>query len=62
MENLDLINDFQEERECLYKGERYSVRDNGAVFRHRKEGGNKRPLDEFWTFGKENKNGYMGKI
>jgi len=57
--NVD-INDFQIEKDCLYKGERYSVRDNGAVLRHSIEGKNPRPTDNKWTFGKKNeKTGYM---
>lgn len=53
------INDYQEERECVYKGEHYSVRDNGAVMRHRKEGKAQRPLDEKWTFGRANEKCYF---
>lgn len=44
----------------MYKGELYSVRDNGAVFRHARKGKRKRKEDETWTFGKTNKKtGYM---
>lgn len=46
-----LINIYDEERICEYKGEVYSVRDNGAVMRHPKEGKRIRPLDNVWTFG-----------
>jgi len=54
------INDFKEEKECTYKGERYSVRDNGAVLRHSREGKRQRQSDNIWTFGKQNeKTGYM---
>lgn len=54
------IDDFTEVRECDYKNEHYSVRDNGAVMRHPKEGKNPRPTDNEWTFGKRNaSNGYM---
>jgi len=54
------INDFKQEVECIYKGEKYSVRDNGAVFRHSREGKRPRKYDDFWTFGKPNGNhGYM---
>jgi hypothetical protein len=28
------INDYTKQVECVYKNEKYSVRDNGAVFRH----------------------------
>ncbi|GAB6392607.1 MAG: HNH endonuclease [Treponematales bacterium] len=52
--------DFDRQVDCTYKGERYSVRDNGAVLRHSREGGRKRPADDQWTFGKPNKKtGYM---
>ncbi|MBX2968204.1 MAG: HNH endonuclease [Cyclobacteriaceae bacterium] len=51
---------FKREVECLYKEERYSVRDNGAVFRHSREGKRPRPTDNQWTFGKANDmTGYM---
>ena len=30
---MDDIDDFTREVECIYKDERYAVRDNGAVFR-----------------------------
>lgn len=36
--DVDLLNDFKETKTCTYKGERYSVRDNGAVLRHAREG------------------------
>ena len=50
--------DYTEERECDYKGEHYSVRDNGTIMRHSKE--KKRPNDNEWTFGrKDPSSGYM---
>lgn len=49
------IKEFFEEKECLYDGERYSVRDNGAVLRHSRIGQRRRRNDDEWTFGKENK-------
>lgn len=53
------INDYKVEVSCEYKGETYSVRDNGAIMRHPKNG-RIRPLDNQWTFGKKNEsNGYM---
>lgn len=58
MNTHDLLNDFTEERECDYKGEKYSVRDNGAVMRHAREGKATRKYDEMWTFGKPNDKGY----
>lgn len=54
------VEDFRQEAECIYKDERYSVRDNGAVFRHPHDGKRPRPTDNQWTFGKLNdKTGYM---
>jgi hypothetical protein len=54
------VDDFTQEAECVYKDERYSVRDNGAVMRHPREGKQPRPTDSKWTFGKPNdKTGYM---
>lgn len=59
MEYVD-INDFKEVKDCIYKGERYSVRDNGEIMRHQREGKRVRQEDGIWTFGKKNKqNGYM---
>lgn len=54
------VNDFKQEIECIYKDEKYSVRDNGAVFRYPRDGKRPRKYDNFWTFGKPNdKHGYM---
>ena len=48
------VNDYTREEECIYKDERYSVRDNGAVWRYPREGKKPRPTDCQWTFGKPN--------
>ncbi len=48
------VNDFTLEIECIYEEERYSVRDNGAVFRHQQIGKRVRQNDNQWTFGKVN--------
>ena len=54
------IDNFSTEKECVYKDEKYSIRDNGAVLRHPREGNRPRPTDNQWTFGKPNeKTGYM---
>lgn len=54
------INEYTRETTCEYKGELYSVRDNGAVMRHLRKGKKARKLDNVWTFGTKNKaNGYM---
>lgn len=56
----DLIDIYDIEKTCLYRGEIYHVRDNGAIFRCRRPNKNKRPLDEKWTFGNPNdQTGYM---
>lgn len=53
------VDDFYEEvRECDYKGEHYSVRDNGAVMRHPRLGRRITKNDNVWTFGKPNSKGY----
>lgn len=54
------IDHFEKECECIYKEERYCVRDNGAVLRHTSNQGRTRPTDNRWTFGKVNKRtGYL---
>ncbi len=55
-----LLDSYSEVRECDYKGEHYSVRDNGAVMRHPKQGRKPRPSDNEWTFGvRDEKTAYM---
>lgn len=47
-------------RECDYKNEHYSVRDDGAVMRHPKSLLQPRPLDNKWTYGKfDETSGYL---
>ena len=54
------INDFTQEITCIYKNDVYSVRDNGAIMRHCRDGMRKRKLDDVWTFGIPNYHtGYM---
>lgn len=54
------IDDYNEVKDCIYKDEHYSVRDNGAVMRHPREGKQVRRDDNVWTFGKPNdRTGYM---
>lgn len=54
------INDYSEERICIYNNEFYSVRDNGAIMRHCRDGKRKRKDDDVWTFGKVDKRtGYL---
>ena len=57
MEQIDV---FEKEKQCVFKEHHYSVRDNGAVKRHPKEGSRPSKLDNTWTFGtKDNRTGYM---
>lgn len=51
MKMNNMVDIFKRELECDYRGEHYSVRDNGAVKRHQREGKKKRELDDVWTFG-----------
>ena len=47
-------------KECYYKGEHYSARSDGYVFRHTPENKRPRKLDNNWTLGRKNpQNGYM---
>ncbi len=57
---MDIMEQFSEEKQCEYKGEIYSARDNGAIMRHAREGKIIRNLDNVWTFGNKNhETGYM---
>lgn len=47
------INQYTEVRVCTYKGERYSVRNNGWILRHVRDHMRERAADNEWTFGKE---------
>ena len=53
------IDDFEQEKECFYMGEKYCVRDNGAVLRYPKDSTKPRLLDNKWTFGKTGSHGYL---
>jgi len=53
------LNDFKRKAECTYKGEQYSVRDNGAVFRHARKDKPLRKYDNKWTFGTPRKDAYL---
>lgn len=47
-------------KDCIYKGEHYRARDDGAVFRYQRQNERKRKYDCFWTYGKPDKHsGYM---
>lgn len=55
---INVDQEYTREVECEYKGEKYKVRDNGAVLRMAREGKPKRPKDEIWTFGHRIDRGY----
>lgn len=55
---INVDQEYSREIECEYKGERYKVRDNGAILRMAREGMPKRPKDEIWTFGETINRGY----
>jgi hypothetical protein len=56
----DLLDTYNGVKECHYKNEHYSVRDNGAVFRHTPNNKRTRPTDNKWMFGKLNqRTGYL---
>ncbi len=60
MVNDTILNTYETEKVCVYKNETYSVRDNGAIMRHPKKEGKKRPYDNKWTFGTPDmETGYM---
>ena len=53
------VNDYREEKSCVYKNETYLVRDNGAVLRKARPNQRVRKHDDRWTFGiKNEENGY----
>ena len=56
----NLLDTYTLDLECNYKGERYSVRDNGAVLKHPRIDKKPRPTDNKRTFGKlNNRTGYL---
>lgn len=57
---MELIDDFEKEVEVEYEGERYLVRDNGAVLRKNQYRKKARRNDNKWSFGIPNSSsGYM---
>lgn len=56
----NLINLFDCEVQCEYKGRKFGARDNGAIMRYPKEGHKPNVYDNKWTFGTKNDStGYM---
>lgn len=57
------IDDYKKIKECVYKDEQYSARDNEPVMRHQRDGMRKRKLDDVWSFGTPNfATSYMKKL
>lgn len=50
---------FEKQLDCIYKDQKYSVRDNGAVLRHARQGRSIRKQDNRWMFGTPNSQGYL---
>jgi hypothetical protein len=50
-----LLDNYGNEIEVEYRGERYRVRNNGAVYRLNQFRKRSRPLDKQWTFGRQDK-------
>ena len=60
METIDLLNEFDTEKVCEYRGRIFKVRDNGAILRMAKSNCKPSKLDNIWTFGKKDeKTGYL---
>ena len=60
MDTKDLLEVFDRETRCEYKGRQYRARDNGAIYRLPKEGCRPSKLDNVWSFGVKNpETGYM---
>lgn len=60
MENQNLLEVFDREMQCEYKGRQYLARDNGSICRLPKEGCRPSKMDNVWSFGTKNpNNGYM---
>lgn len=56
----ELLSQYSKIRECDFKERHYSVRDNGAIYRHPKKDCRPSKLDCTWTFGtKDSTTGYM---
>ena len=59
MDSKSIIDVFDREIRCEYKGRHYLVRDNGAVFRLPKQEGRCSRWDNVWTFGRPNEKKYL---
>lgn len=59
METKALLEVFDRVTQCEYKDRQYLVRDNGAICRLPKEGCRLSKMDNVWSFGTKNPDGYM---
>jgi len=57
---LERLDQYDREKEVEFDGDKYLVRDNGAVYRKHRPGRRRSSLDETWTFGRHDRSsGYM---
>jgi hypothetical protein len=57
---LEKIDQYDREKEVEFDGDKYRVRDNGAVYRMHKPGRRRSSVDKTWTFGRlEKSSGYL---
>ncbi len=57
---LELLDQYDLEKEVEFDGDKYLVRDNGAVYRKHSPDRRRSRFDENWTFGRHDKStGYM---
>lgn len=60
MESQNLLEVFDREMQCEYKGRQYLARDNGSILRLPKPGSRLSKWDNVWTFGtRDERTGYM---
>ena len=59
MDDNNLLDSFEHEVQCEYRGRSYLVRDNGSILRLPMDGQRRSKYDNVWTFGTKNKDGYM---
>lgn len=60
MESQNLLEVFDREMQCEYKGRQYLARDNGSILRLPRPGSRLSKWDNVWTFGtRDERTGYM---
>jgi len=59
MSETNAIDNYHDEVEIIYRGEKYRVRDNGSLLRLPRHNKDLRHIDNQWTFGNIDLHGYM---